>query len=546
MPSDKEVEQLTASWEQPTFNVDLTPVDVTLQFNAAGAGPMGPPGPQGPPGQSVTGPQGPPGSQGLPGPQGIPGSTGGPGPAGQQGVQGIQGPPGAGVVVKGTVATAANLPTTGNSDGDLWITTDTGHGHVWSAASSNWTDIGQIQGPPGPPGVQGPTGSQGPAGSTGATGSQGPVGQPGPTGSTGATGSQGPAGQPGPPGPAGVPMNWRGAWNPATAYAIGDAVQSGGSSYTAIQANTDQDPASQPSYWSLVAAEGGVGPTGASGPAGSAGPPGAQGQPAFTTVSASFTVPAIGSTVQTVVGNASWLTVGQLVYVDQAGGGTGKPAIMQVTAISANTVTLLNPGTGISMPLASPSGAGLLTQTSGLSTDYVGGDNACHNLAAVPTGTVHDFAGPIGSVPAGYLACDGTVYNISQYPNLGALLGSTYGGNGTTTFGVPDLRGRTAIGAGQGTYTGATNRVLGAAGGEENHQLVIAELASHTHIQNAHSHTIGYYNSNISVTAGSVAYLSAGGATATSTITPTNQNTGSDTAHNNMQPFAALNKIIKT
>ena len=45
-------------------------------------------------------------------------------------------------------------------------------------------------------------------------------------------------------------------------------------------------------------------------------------------------------------------------------------------------------------------------------------------------------------VPAGWLECDGTIYNIATYPELGALLGSKYGGNGTTTFGVPNLQER--------------------------------------------------------------------------------------------------------
>lgn len=73
------------------------------------------------------------------------GSEGPPGPAGAPGAPGT---PGEGVAVKGTVATSANLPTTGNTVGDLWITADTGHGHVWQT-NSTWLDVGPIQGPPG-------------------------------------------------------------------------------------------------------------------------------------------------------------------------------------------------------------------------------------------------------------------------------------------------------------------------------------------------------------------------------------------------------------
>jgi hypothetical protein len=85
-------EELTVSWQQPQFRVDLTPIDVTLQFNAAGAGPQGPPGATGPIG--ATGPagaSGPPGTQGLPGATGATGSQGPPGPQGTAGPTGATG-----------------------------------------------------------------------------------------------------------------------------------------------------------------------------------------------------------------------------------------------------------------------------------------------------------------------------------------------------------------------------------------------------------------------------------------------------------------------
>jgi hypothetical protein len=68
------------------------------------------------------------------------------------GPPGPPGPQGQGIVIKGTVATHASLPTTGNTVGDMWITADTGHGWVWQA-NSTWLDAGPIQGPPGPPGA---------------------------------------------------------------------------------------------------------------------------------------------------------------------------------------------------------------------------------------------------------------------------------------------------------------------------------------------------------------------------------------------------------
>lgn len=123
-------------------------------------------------------PQG--GSGGSPGPQGPPGPAGPTGPAGPQGTQGPAGPQGAagtGINLKGSVPDAANLPPTGNTTGDGYITTDTGHLWVWEGGQ--WVDIGTIVGPAGPQGPQGPAGSQGPAGPTGPQGATGPTGAPG-------------------------------------------------------------------------------------------------------------------------------------------------------------------------------------------------------------------------------------------------------------------------------------------------------------------------------------------------------------------------------
>lgn len=147
-------------------------------------------------------------------------------------------------------------------------------------------------------------------------------------------------------------------------------------------------------------------------------------------------------------------------------------------------------------------------------------------------------------------------------------------GNGSTTFNVPDTRGRTLAAADAMGGTAASRMTLarsqgsygnlGAAGGAESHVIVTAELASHTHTQNSHNHTQDAHSHQEQV-----ATSSGGGATgitgtanlqgntgatqstqaATATnqaATATNQNTGSDTAHNNVQPVLMANKIIKT
>jgi hypothetical protein len=229
-------------------------------------GPAGDPGPQGIPGiqgpQGLVGPAGlngkdgadgatgPAGAQGVPGLQGAPGATGAtgsqgiqgpagatgnPGPQGLQGSQGIQGPAGTGVSIKGSVPTAASLPSglTGADAGTGYLTGD--NGHLWVWGGSSWTDAGSIQGPAGPEGapglpgatgapgakgdqgiqgipgtagtqgVQGPQGLQGVAGPPGADGATGPAGGIGAQGVQGIQGIQGPVGATGPQGPQGDP-----------------------------------------------------------------------------------------------------------------------------------------------------------------------------------------------------------------------------------------------------------------------------------------------------------------------------------------------------
>jgi hypothetical protein len=179
---------------------------------AATAGPAGPPGPQGaqgPPGpQGDPGPTGPQGIQGSAGPQGVKGDMGPTGPQGVQGTAGPQGPqgvPGTGLILRGTVPTAANLPTTGNHPGDMWITADTNDCWAWDGAQ--WNNVGPIQGPQGNPGAQGPAGAQGPQGAQGPPGAQGvpgPQGLQGLEGPPGTQGLQGPQGLKGDTGATGV------------------------------------------------------------------------------------------------------------------------------------------------------------------------------------------------------------------------------------------------------------------------------------------------------------------------------------------------------
>jgi microcystin-dependent protein len=85
--------------------------------------------------------------------------------------------------------------------------------------------------------------------------------------------------------------------------------------------------------------------------------------------------------------------------------------------------------------------------------------------------------------PRGWTLCNGQLLSIAQNQALFALLGTTYGGNGVTTFGLPDLRGRLATHVGQGP--GLSNYALGQAGGEENHTLLASQMPQHTHLVSA-------------------------------------------------------------
>jgi hypothetical protein len=142
--------------------------DSTVPGPVGPAGPAGEPGPAGADGadgaagadSTVPGPQG---VQGEPGPQGEQGIEG---PQGIQGEQGIQGAPGLGITFKGEVPTYADLPSSGQSQGDMWVVASPqpAHGWVWDAATSAWIDGGPVQGPQGVAGPQGVEGPQGPAG----------------------------------------------------------------------------------------------------------------------------------------------------------------------------------------------------------------------------------------------------------------------------------------------------------------------------------------------------------------------------------------------
>jgi microcystin-dependent protein len=154
---------------------------------------------------------------------------------------------------------------------------------------------------------------------------------------------------------------------------------------------------------------------------------------------------------------------------------------------------------------------------------------------------------PFSFAPRGWAFCNGQILPISQNTALFSLLGTTYGGNGQSTFALPNLQGSAAMQPGQGQ--GLSERFLGQIGGEENVSLLVSEIPLHSHTGQAKG---GPPPANggtpdpttvLARSSGGTAYLAAPANLtnmAPQTITPT----GGGLPHNNMQPYLTLNFCI--
>lgn len=173
--------------------------------------------------------------------------------------------------------------------------------------------------------------------------------------------------------------------------------------------------------------------------------------------------------------------------------------------------------------------------------------------------SMEPFVGEIGLVgfnfpPKGWATCNGQLLPISSNTALFSILGTTYGGNGSTTFGLPNLQGSTPIGFGQGP--GLTYRDLGEVAGTSYTTLLLAQMPAHTHALGA-----GLKTGAPPTTANAVASLPATAtgtdfpytdtASASAYMEPLAVNLDSQTSiiggnqpHNNMQPYLTVLMVI--
>jgi microcystin-dependent protein len=138
--------------------------------------------------------------------------------------------------------------------------------------------------------------------------------------------------------------------------------------------------------------------------------------------------------------------------------------------------------------------------------------------------------------PKGWALCNGQLLAISQNQALFSILGTTYGGNGTTNFALPNLQGRVPVHFGNGI-------VLGEAAGEENHTLTLPEMPAHTHQAGAVSGPASRPQPTGAVWAASGAFT-AFSASPNTTMFDSTVKIGANQSHPNLPPYLTLNFVI--
>ena len=147
-----------------------------------------------------------------------------------------------------------------------------------------------------------------------------------------------------------------------------------------------------------------------------------------------------------------------------------------------------------------------------------------------PSGTVLAFSG--STVPTGYLLLNGQAVSRTTYAALFAIISTTFGaGDGSTTFNLPDCRGRVLV----GVSTDSEFSALGKTGGSKTHTLTIDQIPSH-------SHAVYNSGSNIVASGSSIGQEVLGSSSSRGWYTG---GQGGDGSHNNLQPFIAMNYIVR-
>lgn len=177
------------------------------------------------------------------------------------------------------------------------------------------------------------------------------------------------------------------------------------------------------------------------------------------------------------------------------------------------------------------------------------------SFALLPVGCFFPYAG--AAAPSGYLLCDGSAVSRTTYSALFSAIGTAYGvGDGSTTFNVPDMKGRIPAGKESSatrltaTHFGGDSTALGATGGLESNNVILTH--NHAITDPGHTHTLANTQKGTSTTPGNVVYFgsvdsgtaSLGSTAQSNTTGITINNAGSASAHNIVQPTIITNYII--
>lgn len=236
---------------------------------------------------------------------------------------------------------------------------------------------------------------------------------------------------------------------------------------------------------------------------------------------------------------------------------------MRLTFFAITSLFLLPAGCAVPVPAKDDTASdALLARVAALETEV----ELLQGLElAIPVGTILPFTGLLA--PPGFLHCDGSLVSKTDYPALYVVLNSNFddGDESTDEFRLPDMRGRTAIGAGEGL--GLSSRQTGQAVGAEAYVLSVDEMPPHAHLQDPHGHAVidsGHYHTRPTAAGGGgtiegiftvdsggglgeggpLTSLGYTGVSVGSTIA-TSQNSGGGGAHETMQPSLVLQFVIK-